>query len=178
MREVKRSMALAAAHGVLGSFSHDFIAMFRIDCPCPQRIFKTLSTFDVGVEKFEDIGLPLLDAQIHEIVAIIRGLTDSGVDLQEIGLLHTVEFGSEGTAGSRIVIVGGVDKHDRRGRFTDHCQQPFPEFGRALPGIRASAECDFGADGSIALGDEQGKHSAERMPHDGDALGVDSGCCF
>ncbi len=101
------------------------------------KLIETMSTSDVFIKEFEDVGLPLRDGQVEEVVPFVRRLTDRRIDLQEVGFVEAVEFGGEGSARSCIVVVGCVDEHGRGGSFADCRQQALAKFGRALPGISA-----------------------------------------
>ena len=53
-------------------------------------VIQKVSTFDVIVEEFEDVRLPLRDAQVQEIVSFVCRVTDRRVNLQDVGFLQAL----------------------------------------------------------------------------------------
>src|ERR1700724_2872598 len=126
------------------------------------------------IEESEDVVLPLSDRRVHEIVSVLRGFANRRVDLQLMRLGEPCQFASQGLAGCGGVVVRRVKEHDGNSCLA-HCSQHALAYrGRALPGTSSRGESDRGSQGTVALRREKRQLTTERVPHDRDAMGVDS----
>ena len=86
----------------------------------------------VFAQEGKDVALPNANAQVEEVVPIIRRVPDGRIDLQSMWLADTLAAGVQHLAGRQRVIVLGVNEEDRRRDVVDGGEEPRSQLGRIV----------------------------------------------
>jgi len=72
--------------------------------------------FDILIKELEHVLFPYWDGDVDRVVAVICCLANRGVNLQHVRLVQPFKLVCQGTARSRAVIIGSLNKPNFMGK--------------------------------------------------------------